>query len=156
MKLFYSLLLACSAALYAQVDGSVYSTYKSPFADQEMIAPDQFQDAVIRAARAKKTMNDVAVSQNSRDFARAAYYYYSGQWDSAYAAYNSLRKREPELLGTVVLRMAKANFKQENYAKMRETLRLEKSLENDRAWRDAADRLRIEDRKSTRLNSSHR
>ena len=44
MKLFCSLLFACTAALYAQVDGSVYSTYKSPFADQEMIAPDQFQD----------------------------------------------------------------------------------------------------------------
>ena len=144
MKLFYSLLFVCSAALYAQVDGSVYSLYKSPFSDQEMVAPDQFQDAVIRAARAKKTMNDISVSQNHRDFARAAYYYYSGQWDSAYAAYNSLRKREPELLGSVVLRMAKANFKQEKYAKMRETLRLEKSLENDKAWRESADRMRIE------------
>ena len=99
---------------------------------------------MIRAARAKKTMNDISVSQNHRDFARAAYYYYSGQWDSAYAAYNSLRKREPELLGSVVLRMAKANFKQEKFAKMRETLRLEKSLENDRAWRESADRMRIE------------
>ena len=144
MKLFCSLLFMCAAALYAQVDGSVYSTYKSPFAEQEMIAPDQFQDAVIRAARAKKTMNDISVSQNHRDFARAAYFYYSGQWDSAYAAYSSLRKREPDLLGSVVLRMAKANFKQEQFAKMRETLRLEKSLEGDRAWRDAADRLRIE------------
>ena len=61
MKLFYSLLFVCTAALYAQVDGSVYSTYKSPFAEQEMIAPDQFQDAVIRAARAKKTMNDISI-----------------------------------------------------------------------------------------------
>ena len=80
MKLFYSLLFACSVALYAQADGSAYSLYKSPFSDQEMVAPDQFQDAVIRAARAKKTMNDISVSQNHRDFARAAYYYYSGQW----------------------------------------------------------------------------
>ena len=92
MKLFYSLLLACAAAVCAQVDGSVYSLYKTPFSDQEMIAPDQFQDAVVRAARAKKTMNDISISQNHRDFARAAYYYYSGQWDSAYAAYNSDRK----------------------------------------------------------------
>ena len=118
MKLFYSLLLACTAALFAQVDGSVYSLYKSPFADQEMVPPEQFQNMVVRAARAKKTMNDIAVSQNSRDFARAAYYYYSGQWDSAYAAYNSLRNREPSLTGNVILRMAQANFKQEKYAKM--------------------------------------
>ena len=46
MKLFYSLFLACTAALYAQVDGSVYSLYKTPFSDQELIAPEQFQDAV--------------------------------------------------------------------------------------------------------------
>ena len=144
MKLLYSIVFACVAALYAQVDGSAYSLYKSPFAEQEQVSPDQFQDAVIRAARAKKTMNDISVTQNHRDFARAAYYYYSGQWDSAYAAYNSLRGRDPSLTGSVVLRMAQANFKQEKYAKMRETLRLEKNLENDKAWREAADRLRIE------------
>ena len=144
MKLLFSIVFACVAALYAQVDGSAYSLYKSPFAEQEQVSPDQFQDAVIRAARAKKTMNDISVTQNHRDFARAAYYYYSGQWDSAYAAYNSLRGRDASLTGSVVLRMAQANFKQERYAKMRETLRLEKNLENDKAWREAAARLRIE------------
>jgi Soluble lytic murein transglycosylase and related regulatory proteins (some contain LysM/invasin domains) len=143
MKLLYSILIACTTVLYAQMDGSVYSLYKSPFTDQEAVAPDQFQDAVIRAARAKKMMNDISVSQNHRDFARAAYYYYSGQWDSAYAAYNSLRGREPGLTGSVILRMAQADFKQERYAKMRETLRLEKNLESDKGFREAADRLRI-------------
>lgn len=144
MKLLYSLLIACVTVLYAQTDGSVYSLYKSPFTDQESVAPDQFQDAVIRAARAKKMMNDISVSQNHRDFARAAYFYYSGQWDSAYAAYNSLRDREPGLTGSVILRMAQAEFKQEKFAKMRETLRLEKNLENDKGFREVADRLRIE------------
>ena len=144
MKLFCSLLIACTAALYAQVDGSVYSLYKSPFAEQEMVPPEQFQNVVIRAARAKKTMNDISVSQNYRDFARAAYYYYSGQWDSAYAAYNSLRSREPGLNGNVILRMAQANFQQGNFTKMRATLRLDKGLESDPAFREAADRLRIE------------
>ena len=144
MKLLYSLLIACVTVLYAQTDGSVYSLYKSPFTDQEAVAPNQFQDVVIRAARAKKTMNDISVSQNHRDFARAAYFYYSGQWDSAYAAYNSLRDREPGLTGSVILRMAQADFKQEKYAKMRETLRLEKNLENDKSFREVADRLRIE------------
>lgn len=144
MKLLYSLMIACVTVLYAQTDGSVYSLYKSPFTDQEAVAPNQFQDVVIRAARAKKTMNDISVSQNHRDFARAAYFYYSGQWDSAYAAYNSLRDREPGLTGSVILRMAQADFKQEKYAKMRETLRLEKNLENDKSFREVADRLRIE------------
>lgn len=144
MRLFCSLMFACAAVLYAQIDCSVYSLYKSPFAEQEMVAPDQFQDAVIRAARAKKTMNDISVSQNHRDFARAAYFYYSGQWDSAYAAYNSLRSLDPSLTGNVILRMAQANFKQEKYAQMRETLRLEKGLENDKAFREVAERLRIE------------
>ena len=144
MKLFYSWLLACVAVAFAQMDGSVYSLSKSPFAEQEMVSPEQFQDVVVRAARAKKTMNDISVSQNHRDYARAAYFYYSGQWDSAYAAYNALRNREPGLTGNVILRMARANFKQENYAKMRETLRLEKSLESDDVWREAADRLRIQ------------
>ncbi len=144
MKFFYSLLLACVAVSYAQMDGSVYSLSKSPFVEQESVAPEQFQDVVVRAARAKKTMNDISVSQNHRDFARAAYFYYSGQWDSAYTAYNSLRNRESGLTGNVILRMARANFKQEKYAKMRETLRLEKSLESDEIWREVADRLRIE------------
>jgi len=144
MKLLFSLLVACTTVLYAQMDGGGFSLYKSPFSDQEAVPPEQFQDAVIRAARAQKTMDDISVSQNHRDFARAAYYYYSGQWDSAYAAYNSLRHREPSLLGNVVLRMAQADFKQENYAKMRETLRLEKKLETDAEWRQAADRLRVE------------
>ena len=144
MKLLYYLLIACTTVLYAQMDGSVYSLYKSPFTDQETVAPDQFQDVVIRAARAKKTMNDISVSQNHRDFARAAYFYYSGQWDSAYNAYNSLRGRDPSLTGSVILRMAQANFKQENYARMRATLRLEKNLESDASWRQAAARLRIE------------
>ena len=144
MKLFCSLLLACVAVVSAQTDGSAYSLYKSPFAEQEVVPPEQFQNAVVRAARAQKTMNDISVSQNYRDFARAAYYYYSGQWDSAYAAYNSLRTREPSLTGNVILRMARANFNQEKYAKMRETLRLEKGLESDAAWREAADRLKIE------------
>ena len=92
---------------------------QDPYAALEQIASNDFHNRVIRADRAKRSMEDTLLSKNVRDYARAAYYFYTEKWDSAYSAYDSLRKCDPKLEAEVVLRMAKAKFRQNDFAGMR-------------------------------------
>lgn len=116
----------------------------NPYLELEQIAPNRFQDMVVRYDRAKAASENESLPQNIRDFAKAAQFFYKEQWDSAFIAYGSLIGRDSALDGAVILRMAKANFQQGDYAKMRETLRKVKNLEKDPSWDRQASRLRIE------------
>ena len=115
-----------------------------PFAEQEKILPKNFQNLVVRAERSKRASTDFAVSKNVQDFAKAAYYYYRELWDSAYAAYDSLRSRDSVLEKSVVLRMARTCFMRGDYAKMRATLALGNKYAKDSDFDKSASRMRIE------------
>ena len=110
----------------------------------EQVAPSQFQDVVVRYDRLKALSEDKAQPKNVRDFARAAQFFYKEQWDSAYFAYDSLRGRDAQLDGSVILRMAKCLFKLRDYKNMRVVLGLYKNLDQDASFDRAASRLRIE------------
>lgn len=115
-----------------------------PYSELEQIAPAHFQDMVVRYERLKAISEDERQPKDVRAFARAAQFFYREQWDSAYAAYDSLQGRDSVLNGAVVLRMAKSLFKIGNYAEMRAILRKNKDLEQDASFDRAASRLRIE------------
>ena len=115
-----------------------------PFAEQEKILPKDFQNLVVRAERSKRASTDFDVSKNVQDFAKAAYYYYKELWDSAYAAYDSLRARDSVLEKSVVLRMARTCFMQGDYNKMRTTLAFGNKYAKDSDFDKAASRMRIE------------
>ncbi len=115
-----------------------------PYADQEQIAPSRFQDVVVRYERLKSISEDASQPKDVRAFARAAQFFYREQWDSAYAAYDSLQGRDSVLNGSVILRMAKSLFMLGKYAEMRSILRQNKDLEQDAAFDRVASRLRIE------------
>ena len=116
----------------------------NPYVDLEQIAPGRFQDVVVRYDRVKAASEDVSQPKNIRDFAKAATYFYKEEWDSAYAAYDSLRGRDSVLDGAVILRMAKTCFQQKDFAKMRSTLDLDPALAKNPTWDRNASRLRIE------------
>lgn len=116
----------------------------NPYAELEQVAPAHFQDLVIRAARVKQASEDENLSKDIRDFARAAYYFYTEAWDSAYAAYDSLRTRDTVLEKNVVLRMAKTRFMQGRYEDMRNALALGKRFEKDASFARTASRMRID------------
>ncbi len=116
----------------------------NPYEDLEQIAPNRFQDMVVRYERVKAASEDPNQPKNIRDFAKAAQFYYREEWDSAYAAYDSLRGRDTVLDGAVILRMAQAKFQQKDFARMRTTLGLNKALEKNSSWDRKASRLRIE------------
>ncbi|MCF0224490.1 MAG: lytic transglycosylase domain-containing protein [Fibrobacter sp.] len=116
----------------------------NPFADLEQIAPDRFQNMVVRYDRAKAVSQDSTQPKNVRDFAFAAQYFYREEWDSVFNAYDSLRGRDSSLEGAVILRMAEAKFKQNDFKKMRSTLAMYKFEEKDAAFERKAARFRIE------------
>ena len=93
-----------------------------PYAELEQIAPAHFQDMVVRQQRLKAISEDMSQPKNVRAFARAAQFFYKEQWDSSYAAYDSLRGRDTLLDGAVILRMATAKFKLGEYQQMRSAL----------------------------------
>ena len=116
----------------------------SPYADLEQIPSNKFQNVVVRAERALKNSLDSTLPKKVRDFAKAAYYYYREDWDSAYAAYDSLRSTDPQLTGDVILRMAQSVYRKGDYRAVWETLKLGKGLEKDEKWQRVSSRLRIE------------
>ncbi len=115
-----------------------------PYEDIEKIPSVHFQNLVVRAERSKKASEDSSLSKNVRDFAKAAYFFYTEAWDSAYAAYDSLRARDTVLEKNVVLRMAKARFMQGDYPKMRAALALGDKFAKDASFDKSASRMRIE------------
>ena len=117
---------------------------QDPYAALEQIASNDFHNRVIRADRAKRSMEDTLLSKNVRDYARAAYYFYTEKWDSAYSAYDSLRKCDPKLEAEVVLRMAKAKFRQNDFAGMRTALNLGAKFSKDDSFARTAARFRVE------------
>ena len=116
----------------------------SPYAELEQIPSARFQNVVIRGERAVKNSLDSTLPKMVRDFAKAAAYYYKEDWDSAYAAYDSLRSADPQLMGEVILRMARSKYRKGDYRGMWETLKLGKGLEKDEKWQRVSSRLRIE------------
>jgi soluble lytic murein transglycosylase len=116
----------------------------SPYADLEQIPSNKFQNVVVRAERALKNSLDSTLPKKVRDFAKAAYYYYREDWDSAYAAYDALRSTDPQLTGDVILRMAQSVYRKGDYRAVWETLKLGKGLEKDEKWQRVSSRLRIE------------
>ena len=89
-------------------------------------------------------MDDTTLAANVRDYAKAAYFYYTENWDSAYAAYDALRARDPKLESEVVLRMARSRFNQGDFPGMRSALGLGKKFEKGAAFAKTAARLRVE------------
>lgn len=116
----------------------------NPFEQLEQIEPSVFQDIEVRYNRVKAASEDPSLPKDVRDFAAAAMYFYKGDWENAYVAYDSLRGRDSFLDGSVILRMATAKFKQGDFAKMRETLSLNKALSKNASWQKQADLLRIQ------------
>ena len=119
-------------------------TPPDPYEELEKIPSAHFQNLVVRAERSRKAAADSTLPKNIRDFAVAAAYFYSESWDSAYAAYDSLRSRDSVLEKSVILRMAKARFMQGDFAKMRKTLELGAKFATDAAFDKSASRMRIE------------
>jgi soluble lytic murein transglycosylase len=117
---------------------------QDPYAALEQIAPGDFHNRVVRADRAKRSMEDTLLAGDVRDYARAAFYYYSEKWDSAYSAYDALRSRDPKLEAEVVLRMAKSKFRVNDYDGMRRALTLGSKFSKNDAFARAAARLRVE------------
>ena len=117
---------------------------ENPYAGLEQIASADFHNRVVRADRAKKSMDDTTLAANVRDYAKAAYFYYTENWDSAYAAYDALRARDPKLESEVVLRMARSRFNQGDFPGMRSALGLGKKFEKGAAFAKTAARLRVE------------
>lgn len=140
-----SVTVAPAAASTAVLDSApVFAAPPSPYAELEQIPSSQFQNVVVRSERALKNAADSSLPQMTRDFAKAAYYFYNDMWDSAYAAYDALRNADSTLFGEVVLRMARSKYHLGDYKGMRKTLKLAKRLEKDDSWKRKSARLRIE------------
>ena len=140
-----SLVVAPAAASSAALDSApVFEVPPSPFAELEQIPSSSFQNLVVRSEFALRNSMDSTLPQRTRDFAKAAYYFYSEMWDSAYAAYNSLRNTDSSLTGDVILRMARSKYLAGDYKGMRKTLKLGKHLEKEDGWKRKSARLRIE------------
>ena len=132
-------------ATFASTDSLIATvSLDDPFSEQEKILPKDFQNLVVRAERSKRASTDFDVSKNVQDFAKAAYYYYKELWDSAYAAYDSLRGRDSVLEKSVILRMARTCFMLGDYGKMRATLALGNKYAKDSDFDKSASRMRIE------------
>lgn len=114
------------------------------YAEFEQIPSASFQNLVVRVDRALKTSQDSTLPEDVRKYAKAAYYYFKEDWDSAYVAYDNLRGLDSSLDIDVVLRMASCKFKQGDYKKMRKTLKLGKKFEKDERWQRSSSRMRIE------------
>ncbi|WP_290724923.1 lytic transglycosylase domain-containing protein [Fibrobacter sp. UBA2449] len=116
----------------------------NPYAELEQVEPDKFQNFIVHADLAKAAFSDTTLSADVRDFAKAAYYYYTEKWDSAFVAYEALRIRDPKLESAVVLRMAKSRFMQGDFAGMREVLKQGAKFEKDNLFAKTAADLRID------------
>ena len=116
----------------------------NPYAELEQVEPDKFQNFIVHADLAKAAFSDTTLSADVRDFAKAAYYYYTEKWDSAFVAYEALRTRDPKLESAVVLRMAKSRFMQGDFAGMREVLKQGAKFEKDNLFAKTAADLRID------------
>ena len=116
----------------------------NPYAELEQVEPDKFQNFIVHADLAKAAFSDTTLSADVRDFAKAAYYYYTEKWDSAFVAYEALRTRDPQLESAVVLRMAKSRFMQGDFAGMREVLKQGAKFEKDNLFAKTAADLRID------------
>lgn len=116
----------------------------NPYAELEQVEPDKFQNFIVHADLAKAAFSDTTLSADVRDFAKAAYYYYTEKWDSAFVAYEELRTRDPKLESAVVLRMAKSRFMQGDFAGMREVLKQGAKFEKDNLFAKTAADLRID------------
>lgn len=110
----------------------------------ENLPPYRFQDRVMRYERSLKAMNDLTLSEEARQFSKAAVYYYSENWDSAFQAYSQLIKKDSLLERSVLIRMARIRFRQGNIIEMRNVLALGTSLEQDEEWQKQSWRLRSE------------
>lgn len=136
-----------SGVISAAVSDSLIATEplsQDPYQELEKISSDRFQNLVVRAERAQKASVDMGHSKNIQDFAKAAHYFYKESWDSAYAAYDSLRSRDSVLEKSVVLRMAKARFMQGDFENMRKTFALGEKFATDPSFDKAVSRMRIE------------
>lgn len=116
----------------------------NPYAELEQVEPDKFQNFIVHADLAKAAFSDTTLSADVRDFAKAAYYYYTEKWDSAFVAYEALRTRDPKLESAVVLRMAKSRFMQGDFAGMCEVLKQGAKFEKDNLFAKTAADLRID------------
>lgn len=153
---FFGLIVACHASTDESAESkndvsdsaaaaiAVPAEPADPYAQLEQVAPDQFQNRVVRADQARMILADTSVSADAREFAKAAYFYYTEAWDSAYAAYGALRDRDPKLSSAVLLRMAKSRFMVGDYASMREVLSQGAKFEKDNLFAKTSARLRIE------------
>jgi soluble lytic murein transglycosylase len=121
---------------------SVYAT--DSILSYENLPPYRFQDRVMRYERSLKAMNDTTLSEESRQFSKAAVFYYSENWDSAFDAYSQLIKRDSLLERSVLIRMARIRLKQGNIIEMRNVLAQGASLEKDEEWQKQSWRLRSE------------
>ena len=132
------------AALTDSLIASMPIVPADPYEELEKVPSGHFQNLVVRAERSRKAAADTTLPKNVRDFATAASYFYSESWDSAYAAYDSLRSRDSLLEKSVVLRMAKARFMQGDYKQMRNALALGKKFASDAEFDKSSSRMRIE------------
>lgn len=123
---------------------SMPTALPDPYEELEKIPSANFQNLVVRASRAKALSENPALPQDIRDFAKAAYYYDTKNWDSAYLAYDALRGRDSVLDGSVILRMARTKFNLNDYEGMRAALKLGKKYEKNASFDRTASRLRIE------------
>jgi soluble lytic murein transglycosylase len=110
----------------------------------EQLPPYRFQDRVIRYERSLRAMNDSSLSEEARQFSKAAVFYYSENWDSAFQAYSQLIKKDSLLERSVLIRMARIRFKQGDITEMRKVLAQGISLEKDEQWQKQSWRLRSE------------
>lgn len=110
----------------------------------ENLPPYRFQDQVIRYERSLKAANDSSLSQEARDFSKAAAFYYSENWDSAFDAYSKLIKKDSLLERSVLIRMARIRLNQKNIFEMRKILTQGNFQEQDEQWQMQSWRLRSE------------
>lgn len=90
--------------------------------EQEAVVPSEFQNKVIRAEYMQHIAEDSSANETVREFAKAASLFYSGKWDEADAAYETLLNKDKALNGNILLRKAKIKFNRKDYAGMREIL----------------------------------
>lgn len=132
---------AATDSLLSSVPEVRFDLYKSV----EQIEPGNFQDKVVRAALAKKAMSDASLAKEERDYAKAAYHFYNGEWTEAEKSYKALLGHDAVVDGTVAMRLARIEFKQGHYTKMRKTLRkYERKYAKDASWARSAAKLRAD------------
>lgn len=105
---------------------SIYSLFLSTAlyagaTDQELIAPNEFHNKVIRSEQMQAIANESS-NPNVKAFANAASLFYSGKWEEAAAAYDTLLNKDKSLNGNILLREAKIKFNLGDFNGMRTIL----------------------------------